>query len=223
MRALGGLVRHFAVLAFLLGCAGLAYGAPKEKQAITVTFERTSVTATGLTPGAQVVLFGVGREPKTYYSVVRPHADMQRDTDGDGVIRFAVPRVNRQSQWAVIDMTSGFIKLAAPPGFGVESHELDEKHFKKATNGKLKKLEIEAQHAIVLWVRPDVGAWLGALHDAGSDDDDHKANSRVTLDTSTLKKVGNTTEAEPGELGLRDVVIVVDTDEMTILVLEGRK
>src|SRR5882672_6368621 len=84
-----------------------------------VTFTATGVVANGVTPGAQVVFFGVGSIPlpaRYTRRIVRWHQVVSQQA-ADGSVTFDLGQnLPTESLWVVADLTTGQYALVRPPG-----------------------------------------------------------------------------------------------------------
>jgi hypothetical protein len=92
----------------------------------TVAFGTSTVTATHLEPGAQVVFFAVGLVPDGYESTVVRWSAIVSDTTKTGAVTFdAEAEIPCKSAWVVADIATGAYTVAAPPGCPLRHGTID--------------------------------------------------------------------------------------------------
>jgi hypothetical protein len=178
------------------------------------------VSVEGLTPGGNVVVFGVARVAKKYYSEVVPRVGVVPDSDGDGIVTLDYPEgVPPRAIWTFVDLVTG--RRAVLPSAGYENVAMPflPDGFKKANNGQLKKLELEMADIHLLLVRPGEGAWSIAFSANSGLDENQGTGEKARLDISRLLPVAGT-PAAPEHFRKGDVVVAIDSRWMKYFAVE---
>ncbi|HET7433793.1 MAG TPA: hypothetical protein VFN10_03670 [Thermoanaerobaculia bacterium] len=198
----------FAVAVCLLVvplCATAAAAAP------ALQFAADGIIVRGVTPKASVYIFGIAREANGSFSNVVPLGASVADSDGDGIVEWALGRpLAQRSMWIAVDMTNGTWVTAAPAGYPVTIIPLTDTHLKKTLGSDVDQLAFDGTRVDFLVVRPGSGAWHSV---AGLDgpDDETPGDDKITLSSYRLEPQGGTTEAAPKQLKKGDVVFIVDS------------
>src|SRR5436309_1154031 len=90
------------------------------KPTLQIAFEETAVAASGLTPGKQVVWFGVEHRVDADYSGEMAQRYAVGTVAADGTARLDLGRAPApRSFWAAVDLDSGDLVVAAPTGYRI--------------------------------------------------------------------------------------------------------
>jgi hypothetical protein len=176
-----------------------------------LVFGSNTVSVTGVTPGADVYLFGVAREALGYYNHIVPRELILHDGAKAGRVDYALGRsVPLRSIWFAVDLASGLPVAGTPPGYTAVPIQLDGRHLKRDTNGDIARLAYAGTLVDIILVRPGDGVWgasigLHSANDEGSDERDVEAS--VLQFTS---RVG-TAAAAPAKLKNGDVVFLMNS------------
>lgn len=186
----------------LVACVGLAQ--PQ------ITLGDNTVKATGITPGGQAVWFGVAREQGLYRIEVVTRREIVTDEDGDGVVRLDVPGgIVPMSVWAVVDLASGEIALAMPPGTESRLEPFPSDGFVAGTAAGPGHLQLRKELQEMCLVRPGVGAWHGRAGDGAAGDGDGQPDGVVTIRPAILSSFGSAAKGI-GDYRRGDVVVLVE-------------
>ncbi len=205
--------RSGALLFMLL--LGLSAGAAAEP---LISFGEKSLTASGITPGGKVVWFGVAREIAEHTATLVRRNRIVSDDDRDGAVRLDLDRkVPYQSIWVAIDLTSGASAVATPEGYPLRRLELPVGSL-RGEEGKPDWLEDTRGHVEILLARPGTegAAWGLAVGDGGDRDDDRAYDGRLVASLASFKGIGPSPPAPPQKYGPRDVVVVIDPNQMDV-------
>jgi hypothetical protein len=184
--------------------------------ALVLDLYEDDLLITGVTPGADAVLFSVAREPADFNAIIVRRLEVLSDTDSDGLVRWEVGQpVPFRSIWVAVDLASGELALATPEEYPLREAEIAEPLAKTGPGGALDQLEIGGDSIELLVVRPGVGAWVQSIVDGGEEDDDEPANRLVTATVPAMEALGASPPA-PLELVLGDLVIGIDPDRMEV-------
>jgi hypothetical protein len=183
-----------------------------------VVVQSQAVVMSGGTPGGELILFSVAREPLQYAfrTATAFHAVM---ADGSGGARLDLPRaVVSRSMYAVIDVQTGFYTIATPADAEVTIETFPPKALVKK-DGEFALLDIETRWMEAIVVRPKKGAWRISSLDGAPLDIDGLSNGRTAVAASTMTRVTGADET-PGKFRAKDVVIVVDPRRMLVMATE---
>jgi hypothetical protein len=192
--------------------AGAADDAP-----LTLRFSDNAVTAEGITPGGNAVVFATSVEklqsqPDLYGP--RHWTKLVSDDDRDGAVRIDVPAGATIGIWAVVDICSGRYAVSPTPGYEPQRFEFPSDEVVKHDNaGQLRKLQWPVSEMDVLLVRPGDGAWeLYASKDSGRDESRNTPGA-LRIDVGSMTAVGGDAAA-PNRFRPGDVVVVFNSARM---------
>ncbi len=181
-----------------------------------IAFDKTAVVASGLTPGGDVVWFGVAREIAERTATIVRHQEIATDDDGDGSVTFDLGRdVPFQSIWVAIDLTTGASAIAVPDGYPLREADLPVSEVRLGV-GEADRIEDSRGYLDILVVRPGVGAWSVTVGDGGPADADGAYDGHLAAATADMHDVSSGEPGPPDHLGPNDVVVVVDPNAMEI-------
>lgn len=182
-----------------------------------IVFEELRVVAEGLDPGAAVVGFALTRTSDGYFVTRQRHAVVATDDDADGRVELAAFEAGapRQGIWAVVDLATGALALAAPEGYPLREVAFPVRAILPGLDGRLDRLRDLRGSAELLLVRPGVGAWTLTAHDGGPGDGDGLQDEALTLALADLVPL-DASPAPPEELAPNDVVVVIDPHRLEI-------
>jgi hypothetical protein len=166
-------------------CGAAAPGDP------IVTLTSTRITVTGITPGADVLFFGAGLEPKRYQAVVHRWLNVVTDTALHGsVVYDLTPPVSWNAVWVVADLRTGKYAIASTTGFSVTHAAVLRKQLQKDAAGLVSRFSYGTDVAEVLYLTPG-GAWTITARDGDPTDADGKADGSTLIDLSQVTPVGD--------------------------------
>ena len=188
---------------------------------LSVTTTGTEIQVVGASPGGQVVLVGVQREPIPGASSIATWARAIADDDADGSVGLDLERpVAIKSAWAAIDMATGDVATATGPGFvpkivrlGADSLEVDPE------TGEI-RIRFESEVLQIVLIRPTVGAWATRAYDGGNGDADGAQDFSLHFETTSLRPLlpefGDFANLQDG-----DKIGAVDERNLTLFLLDG--
>lgn len=184
-----------------------------------LTFDEQGLAVSGLTPGGEVAVFGVGRVPLEYLTrVVRHEAILTADATGVAILELPEGLPER-SVWAAVDLTTGGLVTSSPPTFPAAAKPLPATALRRGRAEGLSRLGHSIQKAQVLWVRPGTGAWGTALEEGGTLDLDGADDGAFEIALEDLVPVAASPLERPGGVDAGDVLLVVDPDTLTLFTL----
>lgn len=208
------------VQCLLIGTALCAQPVPPP--APKIGFEDQAVVVSGVTPGAQVVVFGVAREIQ-YYAATLVRRDDLLTAEKDGTLRFPLDRrVPQQSMWVIVDLATGAVATGAPAGFQVVTTDF---HGRGLLHGLLSDadgVEDTRPFLEIMLVRPGKGAWGATIGDGGDADEAGGNDGKLRLSLGKMRGVQQS-GPPPDRFMSGDVIAVVDPNamELTLATLPG--
>lgn len=179
--------------------------------AATVELQPNAVVANGVTPGADVVFFGVALEPDGYGSQIEQWAQIVKSTGTTARLELAAP-VPYKSMWAVVDLDTGDFALSSPAGYTAKPAIIPKKLLKKGSGDASDLLTEGREFVQLLLVTPKKGAWQFTAMD-GDGDDDGRDDGQIAASLEHFRPV-DASKAPPKKLSKNDVVIMFDYNRM---------
>jgi hypothetical protein len=217
-------VRQFAVSRLILGrsvflsifgvflVAGQAVAADRP----VVTITPTTITANGVTPGTQVVFFGVGVEPKGYHVEVHRWSGVVTDTTRSGSATFTLDKpVTWNVIWIVADLRNGHYTIASTPGFPTMTPDRPQFHLKRDVAGVANKLGYSRPFVDGLYLEAG-GAWIVRGADGLDANGQSKWEGETTIDLlqATPLIAGAT---PPRSLNPGGTLLIIDISKLDVL------
>ncbi|MEK6372845.1 MAG: hypothetical protein AABO58_09125 [Acidobacteriota bacterium] len=200
-----------------VGAAGASRGAAAAGPGVSVA--PSAITATGITPGAQVLFFGAGFEPKTYYAVVHRWSTVVADADMDGSVSYALDSpVTWNALWIVADLRTGRYAVASTPGFPVHRSALERRDFKRDMTGGISRFVYSRSIVDFLYVSPG-GAWTLQARDGESTDGDSKVDGETAIDLSRLRPLLSGADV-PRAFTPGGTLFIIDSSRLDLLELK---
>jgi hypothetical protein len=203
-----------AVTAVLTVCLGIVAIAPctaaQPAEAAAVEIKETAVVASGVTPGATVVFFGVSHESDGYRLRLAEYGDVVTDEDRDGEVRYEIGRpISSNAVFVAVDLRGGRRAMAAGSFAPLKRKQLPPSALRAPAQGKPAHIDHPSDFTIFWIVRPGIGAWRHAVRDGGPDDGDGTRNGRSTarLDRFAIHPAW---PAAPDDFRPGDLVFAVD-------------
>jgi hypothetical protein len=211
-------MRNSIGLSFLafLSVAAAAFGAPSGPSP-SISITPTKITATGLTPGAQVLFFGAGFEPKNGQAILHRWSAVVPDDDKDGAVTFdpGMP-VTWNALWIVADLRNAHYAIAATPGFPIAREYLARREFKRDASAVISHFVYARANADVLYLTAG-GAWTMTAQDGAPADSDGKTNGATEIDVSRFQPVAGANPAPAFTPG--GTLFVIDPSRLDLLEL----
>lgn len=211
----GGILLAAALLAIATsGSVGAAPAAP-EKRTPVISFESTAIVVSGVTPRAEVILFGVERK-SWGYAMRTTDVFLTIESDQRGEARFELKRsIASGSIYSAIDGVSGDFAVASPGGKPVNVRPAQALRMKGKTGQEFDAFDIEGHWIEAVCVRRGQGAWRLSLMDESSVDES-PTRGTVQMGAARMKAIG-AASASPGKFRRHDVLIVIDPYNMTVV------
>ena len=203
---------------------GVALATPVLSSAATpeLRFEERAITVAQVTPGGQVLLCGLAREPLAGTPIRLGRVSrtvIVSDADGDGTVRHDLEApIPHQGMWVAIDMTTGDYAGATSPGYERPPLGLTADVAKNDNNGQLRKMQWAMPEMHACLVRPGDGAWK--LYAArATEADESGPEEPLRIDIGRFKQIGTPGDAPPN-FRPGDVLVIFDPSSMKFGVIE---
>ncbi len=158
---------------------------------LTVAFESEAVIVQGVSPGGDVALLGVAKEPGDFRPRVTYRRELLTDGDADGVVSYPVERrAPATSVWVLADVASGAVAVATPEDGVMREVAFPLDRSLRALGGELVLIDDRRAELDVLYVRPGVGGWQRHASDGAPSDGDGATDGRVRVRLGDLKELG---------------------------------
>ncbi len=216
-------LRIVPALFILMGVAASVAAAPPANQDPQLSIAGNKVVVKNLPAGATVMLFGVSVEHIPFSSSTRRYDAVLTDTDHDGTIEWT-PRtkpIPQFSVWFAIDVVTGNMGSVAPTGFTPVRFDFPPNGLKRATDGKIVRMDLFTQNLEVIVVRPGEGAWTLSASDGGTGDADAVNDGHVQIALSTVAKSWGA-DAPTHFLG-KDITVLVDSSSLRYAIVHGKE
>jgi len=153
-----------------------------------VTFAAKTITATGLTPNHQVVVFGAAREALgRSYRMARWSAMTQADATGQ--VTYDLGRtISANSIWCVADLTTGEYTVASPRAYDLRTTSFQPNAFRKGVGAD--EFTFRHPYLDMLYVHPGQGAWTAEVPEGSALDRDGP-NGVIVLSLIDMTPLGN--------------------------------
>ena len=209
-------IRNFTFMAVVATIALPAFSAP-EGAAPAVVITPSKITVTGVTPGASVLFFGAGFEPKRTHAVLHQWASVVAD-DGHGTATYFLdPPINWNALWIVADLRNGHYAIAATPGFPVDRERLTRREFRRDLNSQVTRFLYSRANVDFLYLEPG-GAWTSTAADGTGTDLDGITDGSTMVDVSRFLPVLGTQTARAFTPG--GTLFAIDTSRLEVLELK---
>jgi hypothetical protein len=212
----------------LFGAALIVLGLAARAEAadlLQVTADATTITATGVTPGATVVFFSVSREVHEYTPLLRRADGIVADTAKNGRVSFRPPNgLPPRCIVAAVELESGRFAIGSRPEIAPQLiADVPGNGFGRGVAGELTRLRRKGDFYEILVVRPGTGAWSLTVGDGGPSDADRASDHAVTLDVDRLMPLAGTAAPPLRQFRPGDVVIGVETRQFACFVAGVRE
>lgn len=214
----------YALPAVLLSvtCSLFAGTRDSGRAAPQITFSARTITATGLTPNREAVVFGAARAALgRSYRLERWGAVTEADAKGQ--LTFDLGRsISANSIWCIADLTTGEYVVASPRTYDLSIVSLLPNAFRKGSESD--EFVFNHPYLDMIYVHPGEGAWTAEVAEGSAIDRDGP-NGVIVLSLADMTPLGNAptlhTFAPGGVLVAIDVlryeVAVIRLDPATLL------
>ncbi|MEA2165772.1 MAG: hypothetical protein QOK37_3899 [Thermoanaerobaculia bacterium] len=186
---------------------------------LTVTIEPARITATGVSPGSQVLFFGSGFEPKAYHVVTHRWSAVVSDTRHSGTVSYELDKpVTWNALWIVADLRNGHYAIAATPGYAAMRSDLTDRKFRRDNASAVSQFSFSRLAADFLYIAPGGGAWNFLARDGDANDADGVVNGETTIDLLRANPVDGTERQRQFSPG--GTLFVIDPMRLDLLELK---
>ena len=189
---------------------------------VTLTFNESSVTVSGVTPGGDVAFFAVMKEPSTSFPpipVKSRQAVILHDDNHAGQVTFQRTRkLPAIAVWIAVDVTTGQWAASGSPAFVARAVPTESFAPGRDSVGQLRKLVAQLSQMDVLLVRPGTGAWY-VLASKTSLIDENGTDPGLQIDVSQMQPLASSL-APLAAIQQHDIIAVVDAGSMGFTVEE---
>lgn len=199
---------RFAALAVLaLLATSSATAAPSR---IVVSVAEKEIVVSGVSPGADVYLFGGLQVGHTYYSSLERADLTASDDDHDGVVRFAYPKgVPFRSVWIAIDERNGDVGAGTRAGYPLRVSDIPPGAWKRKS-ADVDTLAIQHKALEFLLIHPGQGAWLWQADQGGRRDEDGVDDGILTITPEHMFPAKKGSGKPPHAFSAGDIVVAID-------------
>jgi len=197
------------LLAMLLACVVV----PVAHADLSLSVIGTQITARGITPNGEVVLFGrthrhVGGTPHLGH-----RASIERDADGDGVVTVTIEELPPHSVWVAVDQQTGGYAVAAPDGQEPRVFALPAGAWRDGSEA----IDVSSGYLDFLLVRPGKGAWRLDITQGGRNDGDGTIDAVLRARLEVLEHLTGKEKA-PARAQKKDVLAIIDPRTLDVFV-----
>ena len=193
-------IRVAAVIAALLFVAPVLTAAP------AIEAVSNGLRATGITPGADAVWFGMTIDTFNLTRRLTRHAAIVRDADRDGTVVYELPEISRFSLLFVADATTGECAVFRAEGVDDLSQDLHGNNWRAG----LESFDVSADVLEFLLVRPGEGAWAMSAMEGWRNDGDGTRDGKFRLKIANMDPIGTVRGEPQGNVRRGDLLVVFD-------------
>ena len=169
---------------------------------LTVTVEPTRITASGISPGSQVLFFGSGFEPKGFHAVFHRWSSVITDTQAHGNVSFVLDKpVTWNALWIVADLRTGHYAVVTTPGFPAMRSDFAGRRLQRDHSGEVSQFVFSRLAVDFLYIAPGGGAWNLQARDGDANDADGVVNGETAIDllkANPVEGTGRQRQFSPG-------------------------
>lgn len=185
-----------------------------------VTFGSSHVVATGITSRGRAAVIGVAHEPREFWTNIVHRQFILTDEAGTGTVRLDLDkRLSTDSGWAVVDLATGDVAIAAPENSPFVVVPFANGAVRRNDAGEFTRIVGDREYIDLVLVRPGEGAWLFYGEDGHSNDTDRERNGHTTIDPERMRPIGDS-PAPPKHLKNGDRLVVIAPYARTIATVE---
>lgn len=151
--------KTIAALFLTLSLAGGAHAASGESGAPAITFTKTTVRVSGITPGGTVVIYGVTMESIDYGTTVMRYSQVLQDDDHDGIVTYDHRgQIPSDGVWVAVDAQNGQFALSTPK-WGLRIADAQVHPLRKNATGIVDSFAFGYRNVEMLYIHPGHGVW----------------------------------------------------------------
>jgi hypothetical protein len=175
-----------------------------------VQFGKRTVTVSGVSPGTDVVVFGVIKIPLLSYSrLQRFQAVVSAAKDGSASAQtdFDIPVT---SVWVVADLRTGQVTLATPRPRGVATVPIGH----SVIRGNADHFSFDRSFLDLIYVHAGEGAWIWHAVDGGAGDEDGP-NGMTTIDIAKAIHIAG--QSSPKVFSPGGTLVAIDFEDLVVM------
>jgi hypothetical protein len=204
------------LFALITGRASAAVNTPP--LALTVVVEPTKITASGVSPGADVLFFGAGYEPEGFHAVFHRWSVVVTET-AHGTVSYVFDKpVTWNAVWIVADLRTGKYAVVSTPGFPTMTSEFTRRSLKRDGVGAVNQFIFSRQVVDFVYLAPGGGAWSLLASDGDTTDADGRADGQTTLDLLRANPISGTDRVRQFTPG--GTLLAIDPSRLDVLELK---
>jgi len=191
------------------------YSVPAAPSTLKIAISDEHLLIQGLRPGASVALLGAAHERAYYMTRVVSRREILTDDDRDGAIEYKPSSgIAFQSIWIIMDIATGETRVVTPAGYNPIEMTQQGAGRGNAVNITGNIFDIGRDHADIIVVRPNEGAWALPVREGGVKDAPVPAIGRSAVPLVKLSPLRPDFGSAPPALKNGDAVAIVDAVRM---------
>jgi len=195
-----------------------AWTAVADQSRISVQVNAKEIVVSGVSPGADVYLFGTLQEGHGFYSSLLTVDLTASDDDRDGIVRFAYPKgVPLRSVWIAVDLRNGDLGAGVPSGYTLRMTSIPPGAWKKKSGAAIDALAIEHKALEYLFVHPGQGVSRWEADQGSKRDEDGLDDNVLTVSPASMRPATKSKSAAPKSFSAGDVVVAVDPFTLEVI------
>ena len=208
-------LRLFAVFLIVMVGVGLTTASAANQQP-SARFDGRNVTITGITPNGLAILFGVGLEPKGYYSQICRWSGAVDDVNHDGSVTVDLGReAPPMTIWCVADATTAEYSIVSPGGSAIPFIALRPGSLRRAGGSAVKEFAFDHPVIDLLYLEPGGRGWTCSDADGSSTESDGP-NGLSTVSVDRFRAIPPAAD-HPAELRAGGVLVAIDFIRMEVV------
>ena len=184
-----------------------------------IRFEADQIQVSEVTPGGDVVYFGVAKERHGLDTQRVVRMAMLADEDHDGAITIPMPDgIPCVSTWVAVDLRTGLVGASAASGAELRHSAIIHAPLLGESEPDVVALNMPQHRPLNLFIaRPEVGAWQGYVGDGAQYDNVGTSNGVILADLAAMEPLQPVMGAL-STLHDRDIVVAVDSHTMQVAI-----
>jgi hypothetical protein len=185
---------------------------------LRATVSSSDVTIEGVTAGGEVILFGVGLSSDGFRQQMYHYAEVLRDDDRDGVVRYVARQaISYRTVLAVVDVAGGRVIVAGKPDYEPLRRTFHDELLRKNVDGVAEMFDLSGAQLDLLIVRPGAGAWRLEAKDGTAGDADEVHDGKLRARFSDALPLTSSSGNAPRHLKKGDVLVALNPMQMQIV------
>lgn len=208
-------VSVFMAEAFLLVLLTFApLDAGTQTPPMTIQVQGDGVTVQGLTPGGDVVVIaGWSTKARSVWNIDQPWRAAVADSAGTATVTFY--RVPDGAVVAAADVATGRVAVSDVGSVRFSRIALAAPRFRRNADREVERIESPHERALIVVVRPGIGAWAALAGDGARGDQDGQSDGIIRTDPAALIPIAQSPPPPP-RIKHKDVVVLVDAHGLVL-------